>query len=51
VGSYPIEAFLDGESTPFDHGRTEVGDVSGRSLFHLQCNDGLETLSWGPGRG
>jgi len=46
VGSYPIDAFLDGESTLFDHERVEVGDVSGRSLLHLQCNNGLETLSW-----
>ena len=29
MGSYPIGAFLDGESTPFDHGRTRVGDASG----------------------
>ena len=45
-GSYPVESFLGGESTLFDHERTEVGDVGGKSLLHLQCNNGLETLSW-----
>ena len=24
----------------------EVGDVAGRSLAHLQCHFGLDTLSW-----
>lgn len=45
-GSYPVDAFLAGESTLFDHERDAVGDVSDRSLLHLQCNNGLETLSW-----
>ena len=45
-GSYPLESFLDGESTLVEHERREVGDVSGKSLVHLQCNNGLETLSW-----
>lgn len=26
--------------------RTELGEVTGRSLLHLQCNLGSETLSW-----
>jgi SAM-dependent methyltransferase len=26
--------------------REEVGDVTGRSLLHLQCHFGLDTLSW-----
>jgi SAM-dependent methyltransferase len=26
--------------------REEVGDVSGRSLLHLQCHFGMDTLSW-----
>ncbi|MCJ7737146.1 MAG: class I SAM-dependent methyltransferase, partial [Anaerolineae bacterium] len=25
---------------------SEVGDVAGRSLLHLQCHFGLDTLSW-----
>ena len=46
VGSYPVESFVDGDSTLFEYERDEVGDVSGKSLLHLQCNNGLETLSW-----
>lgn len=45
-GSYPVESFLGGESTLFEHEREAVGDVSGESLLHLQCNNGLDTLSW-----
>ncbi|WP_207586985.1 methyltransferase [Halomontanus rarus] len=45
-GSYPLESFRDGESTLFEHEPEEVGDVAGKSLLHLQCNNGLETLSW-----
>ncbi|QLH83443.1 hypothetical protein [Halosimplex pelagicum] len=41
-GSYPLKAFRAGESTLFDHEREEVGDISRRSLLHLQCNNGLE---------
>ncbi len=26
--------------------RVELGDVTGKSLLHLQCRSGLETLSW-----
>src|SRR6266700_5221921 len=26
--------------------REEMGDVAGKSLLHLQCRSGLETLSW-----
>jgi len=45
VGSYPLEAFRTGKSTLFEHEREELGDVAGQSLLHLQCNNGLETLS------
>jgi SAM-dependent methyltransferase len=44
-GSYPLEEFRDGETTLFEHEREAIGDVSGRSVLHLQCNNGLETLS------
>jgi len=26
--------------------RQEVGDVNGKSLLHLQCHIGLDTISW-----
>lgn len=45
VGSYPLESFREGESTLFDHEHEELGDVTGKTVLHLQCNNGLETLS------
>ena len=43
---YDVEGFKAGAGTlrPFE--LDEVGDVSGRSLVHLQCHFGLDTLSW-----
>jgi hypothetical protein len=43
-----VEAFRDGRR-PIrlaDYERREVGPVEGRSLLHLQCHFGLDTLSW-----
>ena len=44
--SYDIPGFLAGRSTlePFEV--AEVGDVRGKSLLHLQCHFGMDTLSW-----
>jgi SAM-dependent methyltransferase len=43
---YDVEAFRAGRDTlrPFEF--DEVGDVSGKTLVHLQCHFGLDTLSW-----
>lgn len=43
---YDLEGFKRGRNTlkPFEI--EEVGDVSGKSLLHLQCHFGLDTLSW-----
>jgi SAM-dependent methyltransferase len=43
---YDLPAFRAGRSTlrPFEP--AEVGDVSGRSLVHLQCHMGQDTISW-----
>jgi SAM-dependent methyltransferase len=43
---YDVAGFRDGASTlrPFE--LAEVGSVAGRSLVHLQCHIGLDTLSW-----
>ncbi|HEY0097358.1 MAG TPA: class I SAM-dependent methyltransferase, partial [Pyrinomonadaceae bacterium] len=43
---YDIEGFKAGNSslTPLELG--EVGDVEGKSLLHLQCHFGMDTLSW-----
>ena len=41
-----VESFRSGKSTLKAIELEEVGDVSGKSLLHLQCNIGLDTLSW-----
>jgi SAM-dependent methyltransferase len=48
VGSdyYDVEGFLAGRSELRAFERDELGDVTGRSLVHLQCHFGLDTLSW-----
>ncbi|MBR8744052.1 bifunctional 2-polyprenyl-6-hydroxyphenol methylase/3-demethylubiquinol 3-O-methyltransferase UbiG [Nocardiopsis sp. MG754419] len=43
---YDLEGFKAGEDALRDFERAEVGDVTGRSLLHLQCHIGLDTLSW-----
>lgn len=43
---YEVDAFRAGEDRLRDFELTEVGDVTGRSLLHLQCHFGLDTLSW-----
>jgi SAM-dependent methyltransferase len=45
---YDVESFVDGTRPvriePWE--QAEVGDVRGKSLLHLQCHFGLDTLSW-----
>ena len=43
---YDIEGFKAGRITIPQLQRDEVGDVTGRSLLHLQCHFGMDTLSW-----
>jgi SAM-dependent methyltransferase len=45
---YDVKSFRDGERPirVADYEREEVGDVEGRTLLHLQCHFGLDTLSW-----
>jgi len=43
---YDIEGFKAGKSTLEPLEIEEVGDVAGKSLLHLQCHFGLDTLSW-----
>lgn len=46
---YGVERFLSGESTLLPVDLEEVGGasfVAGKSLLHLQCHFGLDTLSW-----
>src|SRR5580700_2149331 len=45
---YDVDGFRSGRRQlalePFEV--EEVGDVAGRTLLHLQCHFGLDTLSW-----
>lgn len=43
---YDVESFKRGRSSLRPLEREELGDVSGRSLLHLQCHFGMDTLSW-----
>lgn len=43
---YDVEAFKSGRETLKQFEVDELGDVAGRSLLHLQCHFGLDTLSW-----
>lgn len=43
---YEVDAFLAGECTLLPIEREELGDVRDKSLVHLQCHFGLDTLSW-----
>jgi len=43
---YDVEGFKAGKSTLRAIELEELGDVSGKSLLHLQCHFGLDTLSW-----
>lgn len=43
---YDLSGFVAGNDTLRDFELAEVGDVSGKTLLHLQCHIGLDTLSW-----
>jgi SAM-dependent methyltransferase len=43
---YDVEGFKKGKNSLTFIERKELGDVSGKSLLHLQCHFGLDTLSW-----
>ena len=43
---YGVDRFLAGESTLLDLDRESVGPVEGKTLLHLQCHFGMDTLSW-----
>ena len=43
---YDVEGFKSGRITLNDIELGEVGDVSGKTLLHLQCHFGLDTMSW-----
>ncbi|WOJ94418.1 class I SAM-dependent methyltransferase [Congregibacter variabilis] len=43
---YDLEGFLAGATSLREIELSELGEVSGRRLLHLQCHFGLDTLSW-----
>jgi 2-polyprenyl-3-methyl-5-hydroxy-6-metoxy-1,4-benzoquinol methylase len=43
---YKMEQFKNGESSLCETEIAELGSVSGKSLCHLQCHFGQDTLSW-----
>jgi SAM-dependent methyltransferase len=43
---YNVEGFKKGGYTIKSIELEEVGDVAGKSLLHLQCHFGMDTLSW-----
>jgi SAM-dependent methyltransferase len=45
TGFYDVDGFLAGRDTLGPIEASEIGEVRGRSLLHLQCHLGLDTLS------
>jgi SAM-dependent methyltransferase len=43
---YDVAGFKAGRSSLHELELAEVGDVRGKSLLHLQCHFGLDTMSW-----
>jgi SAM-dependent methyltransferase len=43
---YDVEAFINGKSSLNKVEVEQVGDVTGKTLLHLQCHFGQDTLSW-----
>ncbi|MEA2639139.1 MAG: hypothetical protein QOF51_533 [Chloroflexota bacterium] len=43
---YDVASFKAGGIKLHDLEREELGDVAGKSLLHLQCHFGMDTLSW-----
>jgi SAM-dependent methyltransferase len=43
---YDLDGFLRGEKTLYQIEMDEVGDVSEKTLLHLQCHFGMDTLNW-----
>ncbi len=43
---YDFKGFLEGKESLLPIEIKELGDVNGKSLLHLQCHFGMDTLSW-----
>ncbi len=44
---YDVEGFIAGKNSLHQAELDMLGDVRGKSLLHLQCHFGMDTLSWG----
>ncbi|MCE7737001.1 MAG: SAM-dependent methyltransferase, partial [Candidatus Heimdallarchaeota archaeon] len=42
---YGVKEFLEGKSSLFPIEEKELPDITGKSLLHLQCHFGMDTLS------
>jgi hypothetical protein len=43
---YKLREFLDGWNSLKEIEKKDVGNVNGKSLLHLMCQFGMDTLSW-----
>lgn len=43
---YDVEGFKKGKTSLNAYELEEMGEVKGKTLLHLQCHFGLDTLSW-----
>jgi 2-polyprenyl-3-methyl-5-hydroxy-6-metoxy-1,4-benzoquinol methylase len=43
---YDVEGFKSGRCTLMPVEREELGEVAGKTLLHLQCHFGMDTMSW-----
>lgn len=43
---YDVDSFLKGRQTLHDIELEALGDVKNKSLLHLQCHFGMDSLSW-----
>lgn len=43
---YAMEAFKNGKTSLMQYELDALGDVNGKTLLHLQCHFGQDTLSW-----
>ena len=43
---YDVQGFVDGKSALNEIETSELGDVKGKSVLHLQCHFGLDSMSW-----
>src|SRR3982751_2373327 len=43
---YDVDAFRGGKTSLYELELGEVGNVKGKTLLHLQCHFGMDTLSW-----